>query len=137
MYYIKPSTNNLKRTMSKKTKSKKTEKQEPEEKIEDRKPSYTDRLISHLCEAEELEDVDLKAVVESIRQFSKQYAKQYAKEMKEKENQDVDTLYFGKYKGKKIEDIKKFDAGYLLWLSRQSFVKDNLKRALREALSDN
>jgi uncharacterized protein (DUF3820 family) len=99
---------------------------------QERKPSYTDRLIKHLCESEDLEDLDLKLVIDCIREFSKSVANQ----IKQEENANPDTLPFGKYKGKKIEDIHKIDSKYLVWLRRQSFLKDNLKEALDEVLTD-
>ena len=102
-----------------------------EEAKQERKPSYTERLITHLCSSDELEEMDLQLVVEQIRTFSKSVSR----EIKESESAPVDSLPFGKYKGKKIADVSKFDKPYLVWLRRQSFLKENLKEALDEVLT--
>ena len=43
-------------------------------------------------------------------------------------------LYFGKYKGEKLVDIK--DHGYLLWLRDQDFIKNNVKEKIEEILKN-
>ena len=43
-------------------------------------------------------------------------------------------LYFCKYKGEKLVDIK--DHGYLLWLRDQDFIKNNVKEKIEEILKN-
>lgn len=95
-------------------------------------PSYTDRMISHLCKILE-DDCDLQQMIEQIRIFSKKVAKE-RKEKEEAKSGPLEHLLFGKYKGKKIEDVAKFDIKYLMWLRRQSFIRPNLKEALDKVL---
>jgi uncharacterized protein (DUF3820 family) len=94
-----------------------------------RPPSYTERLISNLCENLD-DDWDIEPIIEQIRRF----ARQEAKKIKKNEEREIDSLYFGKYKNKKIADVAKFDRSYLVWLRRQSFIKPNLQTALDKVL---
>ena len=93
--------------------------------------TYTDKLIKYICEnLEDDEDISMDEIVQHIKTFSNKMSK------KMKNNaESVETIYFGKYKGKKIKEIATFDKSYLLWLKRQSFVKDNMKKAIEDAIS--
>ena len=51
---------------------------------------------------------------------------------KQQELKDDYILYFGKYKGEKIVDIK--DNAYLIWLLEQEFIKENVKNKIKELL---
>lgn len=45
------------------------------------------------------------------------------------------VLYFGKYKGRLLADVAKFDPAYLRWFLGQD-IKDGLRRNITEALSE-
>ena len=53
---------------------------------------------------------------------------------KQQSIKDDYILYFGKYKGEKLIDIK--DNDYLAWLLEQDFIKNNLKEKIKQILND-
>ena len=96
------------------------------------KASYTDRLILYL--SKNLEDgIDLKPIETQIKKFSRKEARKINKQ----EQAEINTLYFGKYKGRAIKEVYSFDAGYLLWLKKQNFIKPNLKSAIDKVIKSN
>jgi len=97
------------------------------------RPSYTDQMIEHLCQALD-DEIDLQPVIEQIKIFSRKYASEMKKKQEEDNDKPIKCLLFGKYKGKKISDVAKFDVKYLMWLRRQSFIRPNLKKALDKVL---
>jgi uncharacterized protein (DUF3820 family) len=41
-------------------------------------------------------------------------------------------LIYGKYKGKQIVDVAKWDPNYLKWMTRQSWCKESVKQAIEK-----
>jgi len=82
---------------------------------------YTERLIDYVKEhCKSLLPKDMTAVSDAIMTFS--FEQQNAK--KEYTEEELSTISWGKYKGKKIEDIVKLDRKYILWLKKnESYLK--------------
>jgi hypothetical protein len=77
--------------------------------------SYSKRLIQHFEEAKE-DLFSIEKINEMINDFSKlEY---------EKRKQNTDEMPFGKYKGKKVSDVAKFDSQYLTWLRKQDMMEN-------------
>ena len=79
------------------------------------------RLISYLEDQFEVNN-DLK---QHILDFE-------AYEREQSQSLPDDTLRFGKYKGKPIEEVARFDKKYLEWVIRQNWCRDNLKLKLQK-----
>ena len=43
----------------------------------------------------------------------------------------MSTIYFGKYKNRTIDDLIRSDPKYVLWLSKQPWVKDDIINAIK------
>jgi uncharacterized protein (DUF3820 family) len=87
-------------------------------------PTYTERLIEAFKSTEKT-TFSLKAVQAIISRFSK---KEY-----EERKKNTDTMPFGKYKFKRVEDVAKFDSQYFKWLLKQSMM-DNYEGLKTEIL---
>ena len=75
------------------------------------KKSYTSRLI------ERLESLHTPiATINAIKIF----AKEAYDEKQKKESETAGTMNFGKYKGKKLEDIAQLDKPYMQWLAKNN-----------------
>lgn len=95
-----------------------------------KKQTYLDKLYSILCQSEQ-EEFTLKELQHIFKKFE-------LEEYKKKVNNNK-TMSFGKYKGKTLESIAKFDMGYLRWLSKQQPImerftglNDGLNQILRQ-----
>jgi uncharacterized protein (DUF3820 family) len=90
------------------------------------KRSYTSRLI------EKLEALHTPiATINAIKDFA---IEQYdAKQLKEAETAGI--MNFGKYKGKKLADIAKLDAHYMLWLAKNCKYLSGTNQDLLKALT--
>jgi hypothetical protein len=75
-------------------------------------------LIDHLRSKNLLSD-ELRSELESYFETKKKCCK---------------TIPFGKYRGKSIAEVLLFDRKYLDWLSRQSFVFEDLKTEIDKQL---
>lgn len=80
--------------------------------------SYTDQLLEKLAAG--LTQTEYLKASRIIEEFKAEKKATYEKEEKEK---DRSILWYGKYKGKSIEDVKQFDIKYLEWISRQTFIQ--------------
>jgi uncharacterized protein (DUF3820 family) len=75
------------------------------------KKSYTARLI------ERLQTLNTPvATINAIKEFA---IESYDERQKE-ESANAGTINFGKYKGKKLEDIAKLDIPYMKWLAKNN-----------------
>lgn len=102
--------------------------EEEKTKAKGKPKSYTQRLVDHLKDT--MPDDDLDKVIIQIDAFAKlEFAK-----IKQQDALDSNLLYFGKYKNKTVLEVADFDMSYLKWLSKQNFIKPNLKASILEVL---
>ena len=76
-----------------------------------KKPTYTARLIEQL-------KLDVPKVKIDVLQSIQNFASAQALLITDVEEKDDTVVQFGKYSGKKFEDIFKLDPSYCLWLHR-------------------
>jgi hypothetical protein len=79
-----------------------------QEQPQNSKPSYTQRLISHLEE-----NKVNKKTIELIKSFSAAQALKIQEERAE----NAGLMNFGKYKGKHLSEVFKLDLQYCQWLN--------------------
>ena len=89
------------------------------------KRSYTSRLIERL-EAYNTPIATINLV--------KDFAKEAYDEKQKKEAETAGTMNFGKYRGKKLEDIAKIDAEYIKWLAKNNKYLTTTNQELRKTL---
>lgn len=53
----------------------------------------------------------------------------------EQEKKDHDEFTWGKYKGRKIEEVFNFDQGYCEWMRKQKYCSSGVKRKIDALLS--
>ena len=97
--------------------------------------SYTEKLIDFINESEV--SSDLKAAsVGLVKMFRTKMSEEYKLEKEQKSTEVIDTLNYGKYKGRSILEVSIFDKPYLRWMVKQSFVVSNpaLVTAINNAL---
>ena len=75
------------------------------------KKSYTARLIEKL----EVYNTPIATI-----NLVKDFAKEAYDEKQKKEAENAGIMNFGKYKGKKLEDIAKLDMPYMKWLAKNN-----------------
>lgn len=88
------------------------------------KKTYTDKLIDFINESEVSQDLK-SASVALIRMYRTKCAEEHKIEKELQSNQVIETLNYGKYKGRSIAEVGIFDQPYLRWLVKQSFVVSN------------
>jgi len=91
-------------------------------------PTYNQRLVSHIGAANQ-ETYTLADIQRMVKEFGKaEYEKRKA---------TANVISFGKYKGRKVEDVVGFDRDYLSWLVKQPFMerRDLLKELVVKALA--
>ena len=89
------------------------------------KKSYTSRLI------ERLQTLNTPVVtINAIKDFA--IAEYDAKQQRQAET--AGTMNFGKYKGKKLEDIAKLDMPYMQWLTKNNKYLTASNQALLKTL---
>ena len=100
------------------------------------KKSYTEKLIDFINVSEVSPDLK-SASVALIRMYRTKCAEEHKIEKELQNNQIVETLNYGKYKGRSIAEVSVFDLPYLRWLVKQSFVVSNtpLLTAINNKLS--
>jgi uncharacterized protein (DUF3820 family) len=59
---------------------------------------------------------------------------QYKERNEAKKIESSDKLPFGKYRGKSIDDVLKFDKKYLQWMMKNCNLKDNLKTRIQNCV---
>ena len=86
--------------------------------------------LTRLCERFQQLSVDNQNKPFSLAEVQKVIHDEIKTLEERKASQPKDTFHFGKYKGKKIEDVAKIDKPYIEWLIRQPWCsnKDELKR---------
>lgn len=94
------------------------------------KPSYTKSLIQHLKD----NDVD-DSVIQQINKFSSKWALKMEKEIKNKPEKDSSVIHWGKYKGRKVNDIVGFDDDYLQWLLKGKYISESQRAFITSALA--
>ena len=105
------------------------------DKMTENKKSYTEKLIEFIESTEVSSDLK-SASIALIRMYRSKCAEEYKLEKETQNNQVVETLNYGKYKGRSISEVAIFDKPYLRWLVKQSFTLSNLAltKAINEAL---
>ena len=92
------------------------------------KKSYTARLVEHLEEHK----VN-KKTLELIKAFATLEKEKIEAERKETEG----LMNFGKYKGKKIEDVYKLDKQYIEWLGKNNqYLRSDGKEIVAKLLAE-
>jgi hypothetical protein len=76
-----------------------------------KKPSYTERLLEQLKQ-------DVPKVKKDVLQSIQNFASAQALLIVPDEDKDDTVVQFGKYNGKKFEDIYRIDHPYCLWLMK-------------------
>ena len=89
------------------------------------KKSYTSRLIERLQ--------TLNTPVVTINAI-KDFAIEAYDEKQKKEAENAGSMNFGKYKGKKLEDIAKLDMPYMQWLTKNNKYLTASNQALLKTL---
>ena len=94
---------------------------------ENKPKSYTQRLKEYLeenkCPKKYLDLIATFAVEESAK-------------MEEKREATLGLMTFGKYKGKKIEDVYNLDSQYVIWLGKNNkYLSDDNKAIVDKLLS--
>lgn len=92
--------------------------------------SYTDQLILKL-EAMNFDNID--SIKQCVNDFRGEQAEKFKKE---KEDRPADIIPFGKYKGKKVDEVAKFDKKYLQWVYKQEWFNkfDDLKPLVQKLI---
>jgi uncharacterized protein (DUF3820 family) len=91
----------------------------------EKKKSYTQRLVDYL---------ELKGTPVATINFIKDFAIEQYAERKKHEEDTTGFKSFGKYKGKKLQDVAKLDYSYLLWLAKNDEYLSGSNRELVTSL---
>ena len=103
-----------------------TEIQQNQQEINQKPPSYTQQLKDHLTE-----NKCPKKYIDMIATFALEYSTRREADKKANEG----TITFGKYKGKKINDVFELDKPYVMWLQRNNkYLSDANKQVVEELL---
>jgi cellobiose-specific phosphotransferase system component IIB len=97
--------------------------------------SYTEKLIEFINDSEVSQDLKAASIA-LVKMFRTKMSEEYKLEKEQKSTEVIDTLNYGKYKGRSIAEVSIFDKPYLRWLVKQSFVVSNppLVTAINNAL---
>ena len=102
-----------------------TETQKNQQEI-NQKPSYTQQLKDHLTE---------KKVPKKYIDMISVFALEYSTRREEQKKADEGIITFGKYKGKKFEDVFTLDKPYIMWMQRNNkYLSDANKQIVDDLL---
>lgn len=92
---------------------------------EERKQSYTEQLKTFL-EGKKCP----QAYIDLISEFSLDYVEK----RKQEQEKTKGIINFGKYKGKKLQDIYKLDKTYIMWLQKNNKYLNKVNKEIVEEL---
>ena len=92
---------------------------------EERKPSYTEQLKTFL---------ESKKCPQKYLDLIGEFSLDYVEKKKQEEEATKGIINFGKYKGKKLEDIYKLDKTYIMWLQKNNKYLNQVNKEIVEEL---
>ena len=91
-----------------------------------KKQSYTDQLKTFL---------EGKKCPQSYLDLISEFSLEYGEKRKQEQEASKGIMNFGKYKGKKLEDIYKLDKTYIMWLGKNNkYLNASNKQIVEELL---
>ena len=103
-----------------------TEIQQNQQEINQKPPSYTQQLKDHLTE---------KKVPKKYIDMISVFALEYSTQMEEQKKLTEGIINFGKYRGKRFEDVFVLDKPYIMWMKKNNkYLSDANKSIVEELL---
>ena len=95
--------------------------------IQDKPKSYTQRLMEHLEE---------NKVSKKTLSLIKEFSSAESLKIQEKRESNKGIMNFGKYKGKRLEEVFKLDKQYVEWLNKNNnYLNSDNKEIVAQLLS--
>jgi uncharacterized protein (DUF3820 family) len=92
---------------------------------EERKQSYTEQLKTFL---------EGKKCPQAYLDLISEFSLDYVEKRKQEQEKTKGIINFGKYKGKKLQDIYKLDKTYIMWLQKNNKYLNQVNKEIVEEL---
>jgi len=90
-----------------------------------KKQSYTEQLKSFL---------EGKKCPQTYLDLISEFSLDYGEKKKQEQEESKGIMNFGKYKGKKLQDIYKLDKTYIMWLQKNNKYLNKVNKEILEEL---